>query len=150
MRIYYNCFSTITRFIFPRNLEAIGEISLTPEPILLNSLICYYEDLEEGIPFRGNFKNPKIYKQYVFEICEKYRNYYKGKRILNKDIGEEILLNDKWIPVPNDLYESKKVYILGELIREDKYYYKNEYIKDFYLTDEMIKYKNDKAGLILV
>ena len=141
MRIYYNAFSTITRYMFRGNLEAIGEISLTPEPILLNSLVCYYEDLEEGISFMGNFKNPKIYKQYVFEICEKYRDSYRGRRFYNREIGEEVLLDNKRIPVPDDFYESKKVYVLGKLIREDRYYYKDRNGgKNFYYTDEMIKF----------
>jgi hypothetical protein len=142
MRIYYNDFSTITRYHFGGDLEAIGQISLTPDPILLNSLICYYEDLEEGIPFSGNFKNPKIYKEYRFEICDKYKDFYKGKRFVNKNIGEEILLNDKWIPIPDDFYESKKIYLLNKLIREDKYYFKKDYLKNFYYTDEFIKYYN--------
>lgn len=142
MRIYYNEFSTITRYYFGGDLEAIGEISLTPEPILLSSLVCYYEDLEKGKAFRGDFKNPKIYKQYVYEICDKYKNSYNGgRRLYDRNIGEEILLDNKWTPVPDDFYESKKVYILGELIREDKYYYKNGAGgKNFYYTDEMIEY----------
>ena len=142
MRIYYNNFSTINRYHFGGDLEAIGQISLTPDPILFSSLICYYEDLEEGIPFSGNFKNPKIYKEYRFEICDKYKDFYKGKRFVNKNIGEEILLNDKWIPIPDDFYESKKIYLLNKLIREDKYYFKKDYLKNFYYTDEFIKYYN--------
>ena len=74
MRIYYSAFSTITRYLFKGNLEAIGEISLTPEPILINSCICYYEDLEYGVSFNGNFKNPKVYKEYRWEICDKYKD----------------------------------------------------------------------------
>ena len=149
MRIYYNTFSTITRYLFPKGMEALGEISLTPEPILCSgSLICYYEDLEEGIPFRGNFKNPKVYKQYLYEICEKYRDSYKGRRFYNREIGEEVLLDNKWIQVPDDFYESKKVYVLGKLIREDRYYYKDRNGgKNFYYTDEMIEYYKKKGEL---
>ena len=106
MRIYYNEFSTITRYAFPKDMEALGEISLTPEPILLNSLVCYYEDLEEGKSFRGDFKNPKIYKQYLYEICEKYKDSYRGRRLYNREIGEEVLLDNKWIPVPDDFYDA--------------------------------------------
>ena len=146
MRIYYNKFSEITRFYFGENLEAIGEISLTPEPILINSRICYYEDLEEGISFNGNFSNPKVYKEYTWEICDKYKNLYKGSRLVDRNIGEEILLNGKWIPIPDDFYESRKVYLLGKLIEENKYYPKKEYIKGFYYTDELINYKQRRAS----
>lgn len=148
MRIYYNAFSTITRYLFHGSLEAIGEISLTPEPILINSLVCYYEDLEEGKSFRGDFENPKIYKQYVYEICDKYKDSFKGRRLYNRDKGEEVLLNNEWIPVPDDLYQSKKIYILGELIREDRYYFKNKDSGiDFYYTDEMIECYKKKGEL---
>ena len=129
MRIYYNNFSTINRYHFGGDLEAIGQISLTPDPILFSSLICYYEDLEEGIPFSGNFKNPKIYKEYRFEICDKYKDFYKGKRFFNKNIGGEILLNDKWIPIPDDFYESKKIYLLN--IINYKYTNKGKYQAHF-------------------
>lgn len=140
MRIYYNAFSTITRYAFHKNLEAIGEISLTPEPILLNSLICYYEDLEEGKAFMGNFENPKVYKQYVFEICDKYRDIYLGKGC-SSEKGLELYLKDGTIiPMPDDLYTSKKVYLLGKLIREERYYHNKPCPKGFYYTDEMIKF----------
>lgn len=145
MRIYYNKFSTITRYAFPKDMEALGEISLTPEPILLNSLVCYYEDLEEGIPFRGNFKNPKIYKQYIYEICDKYKNTYIGER------RNELILkiNNKIehiIPMPDDFYTIRKVYLLGKLIKKDIYYHNKSCPKGFYETDEMVEYYAEKAG----
>ena len=147
MRIYYNAYSTITRYAFNGNLEAIGEISLTPELILLTSLVCYYEDLEEGIPFSGNFKNPKVYKEYRWEICDKYKDLYKARRLYDRSIGEEILINNEWIPIPDDFYEVKRVYLLGELIREDRYYHRNEYNEDFYYTDELIEYYKKRRQL---
>lgn len=146
MRIYYNAFSTITRYLFHGSLEAIGEISLTPEPILLNSLVCYYEDLEEGKSFRGDFENPKIYKQYVYEICDKYRDTYIGEGCneLMLKINGKI---EHIIPMPNDLYTTRKVYLLGKLIKEDKFYHNKLCPKGFYKTDEMIEYYKKKGEL---
>lgn len=144
MRIYYNKFSTITLYAFPKGMEALGEISLTPEPILLNSLVCYYEDLEEGISFGGNFENPKIYKQYVYEICDKYKSTYigEGRNELMLKINNKI---EHIIPIPDDFYTTRKVYLLGKLIKEDIYYHNKSCPKGFYETDEMIKYYAEKA-----
>lgn len=48
--------------------------------------------------------------------------------------------------MPDDLYTSKKVYLLGKLIKEEKYYHNKPCPKGFYETDEMIKYYTEKAG----
>ena len=146
MRIYYNEFSTITRYLFKGNLEAIGEISLTPEPILINSCICYYEDLEYGVSFNGNFKNPKVYKEYRWEICDKYKDTYigEGYNELMLKINGKI---EHIIPMPDDLYTTRKVYLLGKLIKEDKFYHNKLCPKGFYETDEMIEYYKKKGEL---
>ena len=141
MRIYYNKFSSIYRYAFGGNLEAIGQISLTPEPILINSSTCYYEDLEEGIPFSGNFQNPKIYKQYLWEKCDKYRDSYRGEGFDFKTGERKLYLKDGIeIPIPDDLYTIRKVFLLGKLIKEDIWNHNTPCPKGFYETDEMIKF----------
>ena len=147
MRIYYNAFSTITRYAFYGNLEAIGEISLTPEPILINSPICYYEDLEEGEAFMGNFQNPKIYKQYLWEKCDKYKESYRGEGIDFKTGERKLYLKGGVeIPIPDDLYTIRKVFLLGKLIKEDIWYHNTPYSNGFYKTDEMINYNKTPAA----
>ena len=141
MRIYYNRFSSVFRYYFCGNIEAIGQISLTPEPILLSSGICYYIDLEEGILFSGNFQNPKVYKEYNWEICDKYKDSYQGEGYDSKTKKNILYLKDGTeVPMPDDLYTSRKVYLSGKLIKEDIYYHNAKCPKGFYETDERINY----------